>query len=81
MLHLFSAAAENACISHLARAHGPLRPDCLTGLREGLEIRNGGAKSRFEMSRGFPTIQPNLDTNRPGFGGGVRRHRAEPQIK
>jgi hypothetical protein len=44
-------------------------------------IRNGGAKSRFEMSRGFPTIQPNLDTNRPGFGGGVRRHRAESQIK
>jgi hypothetical protein len=24
-------------------------------------------KYRFEMSRGFPAIQPNLDTNRPGF--------------
>jgi hypothetical protein len=48
-----------SCISHLPRAHGPRRPDRLTGLREGL-IRNGGAKSRFEMSRGFPTIQSNL---------------------
>ena len=37
------------------------RPDCLAGLR-GLELRNDDPKYRFEMSRGFPAIEPNLGT-------------------
>jgi len=39
--------------------HGPQRRDWLAGLR-GLELRNDGPKYRFEMSRGFPAIQPKL---------------------